>query len=111
MGDIYKFIREKFPFYQQQNKKWQNSIRHNLTLNDCFLKMPREPGRPGKGNYWTLHPEAEGMFDNGSYLRRRKRFKLNEAQVRIKYYVSKFKYVVLIYKEFVLQNFITYLMH
>ena len=45
--------------------------------------MPREPGRPGKGNYWTLHPEAEGMFDNGSYLRRRKRFKLNEAQVII----------------------------
>jgi len=80
LGDIYKFIREKFPFYQHQNKKWQNSIRHNLTLNDCFLKMPREPGRPGKGNYWTLHPDAEGMFDNGSYLRRRKRFKLADAQ-------------------------------
>ena len=37
--------------------------------------MPREPGNPGKGNYWTLDPESEDMFDNGSFLRRRKRFK------------------------------------
>ncbi|KFZ51143.1 Forkhead box protein E4, partial [Antrostomus carolinensis] len=49
--------------------------RHNLTLNDCFVKIPREPGHPGKGNYWTLDPAAEDMFDNGSFLRRRKRFK------------------------------------
>ena len=79
LGDIYKFIRNKFPFYRTQNKKWQNSIRHNLTLNDCFLKQPREAGRPGKGNYWTLHTEAENMFDNGSYLRRRKRFKVTDS--------------------------------
>ena len=29
----------------------------------------------GKGNYWTLDPASEDMFDNGSFLRRRKRFK------------------------------------
>lgn len=37
--------------------------------------MPREPGNPGKGNFWTLDPLAEDMFDNGSFLRRRKRYK------------------------------------
>ncbi len=37
--------------------------------------MPREPGNPGKGNYWTLDPNSSDMFENGSFLRRRKRFK------------------------------------
>lgn len=31
---------------------------------------------PGKGAYWALHPQAFDMFENGSLLRRRKRFKL-----------------------------------
>ncbi|KAJ0050770.1 hypothetical protein NL108_005895 [Boleophthalmus pectinirostris] len=75
LGGIYKFITERFPFYRDNSKKWQNSIRHNLTLNDCFVKIPREPGRPGKGNYWALDPNAEDMFESGSFLRRRKRFK------------------------------------
>ncbi|OCT97742.1 forkhead box protein E1-like [Xenopus laevis] len=75
LGGIYKFITERFPFYRDNSKKWQNSIRHNLTLNDCFIKIPREPGRPGKGNYWALDPNSEDMFDSGSFLRRRKRFK------------------------------------
>ena len=75
LGGIYKFITERFPFYRDNSKKWQNSIRHNLTLNDCFIKIPREPGWPGKGNYWALDPNAEDMFESGSFLRRRKRFK------------------------------------
>uniref|UniRef100_A0A9J8CPP3 Forkhead box E1 n=1 Tax=Cyprinus carpio carpio TaxID=630221 RepID=A0A9J8CPP3_CYPCA len=78
LGGIYKFITERFPFYQDNSKKWQNSIRHNLTLNDCFVKVPREPGRPGKGNYWALDPNAEDMFESGSFLRRRKRFKRSD---------------------------------
>ncbi|KAK0081180.1 hypothetical protein PV326_007819, partial [Microctonus aethiopoides] len=38
--------------------------------------VPRNPHTPGKGAYWALHPAALSMFENGSYLRRRKRFKL-----------------------------------
>ncbi|KAM6966094.1 forkhead box D7 [Tautogolabrus adspersus] len=75
LSEICDFISQRFAYYREKFPAWQNSIRHNLSLNDCFVKMPREPGNPGKGNYWTLDPNSSDMFENGSFLRRRKRFK------------------------------------
>ncbi|XP_063599660.1 forkhead box protein B1-like [Penaeus indicus] len=76
LAEIYKFIMDNFPYYRKNTQRWQNSLRHNLSFNDCFIKIPRRPDRPGKGAYWTLHPSAMNMFENGSFLRRRKRFKI-----------------------------------
>jgi hypothetical protein len=76
LNEVYAFIMNRFPYFKENQQRWQNSIRHNLSLNDCFLKIPRAPGRPGKGNYWALHPACGDMFGNGSFLRRAKRFKL-----------------------------------
>ncbi|EUB56473.1 Defective pharyngeal development protein [Echinococcus granulosus] len=60
---------------------WQNSVRHALSFNDCFTKVPRPPGETGKGAYWTLHEGATGMFENGSSIRRCRKF-VDEQRVR-----------------------------
>ncbi|EFB14756.1 hypothetical protein PANDA_011349, partial [Ailuropoda melanoleuca] len=73
LSHIYQFVADSFPFYQRSKAGWQNSIRHNLSLNDCFKKVPRDEDDPGKGNYWTLDPNCEKMFDNGNFRRKRKR--------------------------------------
>ncbi|XP_071437112.1 forkhead box protein B2 isoform X2 [Pithys albifrons albifrons] len=76
LSDIYKFIMDRFPYYREHTQRWQNSLRHNLSFNDCFIKIPRRPDQPGKGSFWALHPDCGDMFENGSFLRRRKRFKV-----------------------------------
>lgn len=73
LSGIYRYVAENFPFYKRSKAGWQNSIRHNLSLNDCFIKVPRADNDPGKGHYWTLDPNCEKMFDNGNFRRKRKR--------------------------------------
>ncbi|XP_051898385.1 forkhead box protein B1a [Pristis pectinata] len=79
LSEIYKFIMDRFPYYRENTQRWQNSLRHNLSFNDCFIKIPRRPDQPGKGSFWALHPNCGDMFENGSFLRRRKRFKVMKA--------------------------------
>ncbi|OTF69204.1 hypothetical protein BLA29_010155, partial [Euroglyphus maynei] len=74
LSSIYEFIYTKYPYFKKTDKGWQNSIRHNLSLNDCFMKIPREVTNTSerKGNFWTLNPLYENMFEDGNFKRRKK---------------------------------------
>lgn len=74
LAEINDYLMKKFPFFRGSYTGWRNSVRHNLSLNDCFLKVLREPARPwGKDNYWMLNPHSEYTFADGVFRRRRKR--------------------------------------
>lgn len=75
LNEIYQYLQDRFQFFRGQYQGWKNSVRHNLSLNDCFIKLPKGLGRPGKGHYWTIDPASEYMFEEGSFRRRPRGFR------------------------------------
>ncbi|OTA24285.1 hypothetical protein BTJ68_13021 [Hortaea werneckii EXF-2000] len=62
MPAIYKWISDNFSFYKTSETGWQNSIRHNLSLNKNFIKQERPKDDPGKGIIGPIKPGEERPY-------------------------------------------------
>uniref|UniRef100_H3ARL6 Fork-head domain-containing protein n=1 Tax=Latimeria chalumnae TaxID=7897 RepID=H3ARL6_LATCH len=71
LSDIYQWIMDNYPYFKNKDKSWRNSVRHNLSLNECFIKAGRSDN--GKGHFWAIHPANLEDFSKGDYHRRRAR--------------------------------------
>ena len=69
LADIYQYILDNFPYFRHRGPGWRNSIRHNLSLNDCFVKAGRAAN--GKGHFWAIHPACIDDFKRGDFRRRK----------------------------------------
>uniref|UniRef100_W5MFM1 Forkhead box Q2 n=1 Tax=Lepisosteus oculatus TaxID=7918 RepID=W5MFM1_LEPOC len=75
--DIYQWIMDNYPYFKSKDKNWRNSVRHNLSLNECFVKAGRSDS--GKGHYWAIHPANYQDFSKGDYHRRRARRRIRRV--------------------------------
>ncbi|CAD5205830.1 unnamed protein product [Bursaphelenchus okinawaensis] len=63
LAEIYDYLMARFEFFRGKYTGWKNSIRHNLSLNQCFTKVPKTAGaKCGKGHYWTIAPHADFSY-------------------------------------------------
>ncbi|EDO38502.1 predicted protein, partial [Nematostella vectensis] len=69
LSDIYNFILTRYPYFRTKGTGWRNSIRHNLSLNECFVKAGRSPN--GKGHFWAIDATYFDDFRRGDFRKRR----------------------------------------
>ena len=71
LGGIYQYIMDKYPYYKHTTHSWRTSIRHNLSVNECFVKGKRS--KNGRGYFWSIHSSCLDSFKNGDFDRRKAR--------------------------------------
>ncbi|KAM6317637.1 LOW QUALITY PROTEIN: forkhead box protein J1-like [Podargus strigoides] len=71
LSAIYEWLTDNFCYFRHADPTWQNSIRHSLSFNKCFIKVPREKGEPGKGGFWKLDPQHAERLKSGALKKRR----------------------------------------
>lgn len=72
LANIYDHIKSRYAFFRHTSAGWQNSIRHNLSLNKSFEKIARRTDEPGKGMKWKIADAEREDFVKKQMLNPRK---------------------------------------
>nr|XP_043892914.1 fork head domain-containing protein FD2-like [Solea senegalensis] len=70
LASIYAAMEEQFPHLKSRGPGWKNSVRHNLSVNDCFVKVSH--CEDGRGHHWGVHRDYLRDFEQGNYKQYRK---------------------------------------
>lgn len=70
LASIYRAMEERFPHLRARGPGWKNSVRHNLSVNDCFVKVDR--CEDGRGHYWGVHQAHLKEFQQGNFRQYRR---------------------------------------
>ncbi|CAB4253249.1 some similarities with Saccharomyces cerevisiae YIL131C FKH1 Forkhead family transcription factor with a minor role in the expression of G2/M phase genes [Maudiozyma barnettii] len=63
LSDIYEFLLKKYEYFRNTSADWQNSVRHTLSLNAAFQKIPKKKiSSKGKGMVWCIDREYRAEF-------------------------------------------------
>ena len=65
LQDIYMLMQKRYPFLEHRGRSWKNSVRHTLSFNECFVKIPRQDS--GQRCNWTVHEKYVCRFLSGNF--------------------------------------------
>lgn len=64
LRQIVSCLENRYPCFRGPYRGWRNSIRHNLSANECFRKVLRDSSKPnGKDNYWTMNETCKHCLE------------------------------------------------
>lgn len=79
LASIYRAMEEQFPYLRSRGPGWRNSVRHNLSVNDCFVKVSR--CEDGRGHYWGVSQAYLRDFQQGNFRQYRKARERREREL------------------------------
>ena len=67
LTEIYEWVKCNSMNLRKGDQSWKNSVRHTLSINECFIKSGLS--ETGKGHYWAIHPACVQSFQKNDFRR------------------------------------------